>query len=253
MTEKKKEEEGFVSPWDEIGRELYEQLSTRPAFSYDAASDPLAATYREQYVADGKRAMQDTVGRAAALTGGYASTWAQSAGQQAYDASLSRMNDVIPELYALAQDRYEQEGDALLDRLALAGKLSDRDYDRHRDEVEDARYETERAEKAEKEEQATTERENAACEKHPLWPDGVRAEDVEIADGTWRGAVYDDAVATLIKAGAPDAVIEGLLTSSAWNNARHAYLRTGEGDEAVSAYKTYDEYLSAYVTKALNG
>ena len=247
--EKKKKEEGFSSPWDEIGRELYEQLSTRPAFSYDAASDPLVAQRREQYVANGKRAMQDTVGRAAALTGGYASTYAESAGQQAYDASLSRMDDVIPELYALAHDRYEAEGEALLDRLAVASAMAERDYDRHRDEVADARYEAEREEEIREEQ----EKENAALEEHPLWPDGVRAEDVEVATGTWRGAVYEDAVSTLIKAGVPDALVEGLMTSTAWHNAHNAYLRTGEGDEAVRNFKTYDEYISAYVTKALNG
>ena len=44
----------------------------------------------------GKQAMQDTMGQAAALTGGYGSTYGQAVGQQQYDAYLQNLNDEVP-------------------------------------------------------------------------------------------------------------------------------------------------------------
>jgi guanine deaminase len=54
----------------------------------------------------GQQAMRDTMGQAAALTGGYGNTYAQQAGEQAYAAYLSRLNDVLPELYGEAYNRF---------------------------------------------------------------------------------------------------------------------------------------------------
>jgi hypothetical protein len=88
-------------------------------FKYDAESDPVYQQYKQQYMQQGQQAMRDTMGQAAALTGGYGNTYAQQAGEQAYAAYLSRLNDVLPELY----------GDAY-----------NRDYNTWRDQLGDQRY-----------------------------------------------------------------------------------------------------------------
>lgn len=56
--------------------------------------------------------MEDTVGNASMLTGGYANSYAVTAGQQAYDSYMSKLNDKIPELEQRAYERYRDEEDS---------------------------------------------------------------------------------------------------------------------------------------------
>ena len=63
--------------------------------------------------------MRDTVAETAALTGGYASTYAASAGQQAYCDQLSALAAQLPALYELALNRYNAEGSNIKDQLQL--------------------------------------------------------------------------------------------------------------------------------------
>lgn len=105
---------------------IFEKIMNRGDFRYNAEEDPLYQQYRDQYTTLGKTAMRDTMGQAAALTGGYGSTYAQQAGQQSYDAYLARLNDMLPELYGAAYNRYQDEGNALLQRYNMAaGQATD--------------------------------------------------------------------------------------------------------------------------------
>ena len=120
---------------------LYEQIAARGPFRYDAEQDPLYRTARDRYVQEGRMAMKDSMGQAAALTGGYASSYGQAVGQQQYDASLGGLSELIPELYQQAYRMYRDQGDALQQQYELLGKQADRDYDRYRDELGDWRTE----------------------------------------------------------------------------------------------------------------
>ena len=123
----------FTSSYDsEIGR-LYEQITARREFRYDAAADPLYGMYRDRYVSDGRMAMRDTMGQAAALTGGYGSSYAQRVGQQQYDAYLQKLSAVMPQLYSAAYGRYQDEGERLNGQLDTAVKLADKEYGREKD------------------------------------------------------------------------------------------------------------------------
>ena len=86
--------------------------------------------------------MQDAMGQAAAMTGGYGNSYAASVGNQAYQASLSQLNDVIPELYQMAYDRYNQEGQNLLNQYSMYADRENTDYGRYRDTVSDFNTET---------------------------------------------------------------------------------------------------------------
>ena len=127
----------YQSRWDDELTSLYDQIRNRKKFSYDMGTDPLYQQYREQYQRLGRLAMQDTMGQAAALTGGYGSSYSQQAGQQAYNAYLQKLNEVVPELYAQARDQYDREGTALSERYALIGSREKSDYDRYRDQMSD--------------------------------------------------------------------------------------------------------------------
>ena len=74
------------------------------SFSYDQSRDPAAQAYRENYIQNGQRAMQDTTAQAAARTGGLASSYATQTGQQAYN---SYMSDLNAQLAGLRQQAYE--------------------------------------------------------------------------------------------------------------------------------------------------
>lgn len=118
-------------------QEALQAIQNRPKFSYDLNGDALYQQYKDKYVQQGKQAMRDTMGQAAALTGGYGSTYSQSAGQQQYNAYLQSLNDVVPELYQLALNRYQMEGDDLQTQYALLADQYNTEYGQHRDKVGD--------------------------------------------------------------------------------------------------------------------
>lgn len=98
---------------------LYQEISSRPGFSYDPGSDAAYQSYALQYARQGRATMADTLGQTAHLTGGYGSSYAQSAAQQSYQRYLQQLSDVLPQLQSAAYSRYRDEGDALLDRYKL--------------------------------------------------------------------------------------------------------------------------------------
>ena len=108
----------FYQQWTD----LMNQFNSREPFTYDMASDGLYQQYAEQYTRLGDQAMRDTLGQAAALTGGYNSSYAQNAGQQAYQGYLDQLNDIVPELYGQARAAYTQEGQDLLQQAQLAAQ-----------------------------------------------------------------------------------------------------------------------------------
>lgn len=104
-------------------------------FSYDPAADAAFQSYARQYAAQGRSAMTDTLGQAAHLTGGYGSSYAQSAAQQSYQRYLQQLSDVLPQLQSAAYTRYRDAGDALLDRYQLLQEQESASYDRWQDQV----------------------------------------------------------------------------------------------------------------------
>ena len=106
-------------------------------FSYNADSDKLFGQYKDSYEKAGRKAMEDTVGNASLLTGGYANSYAVTAGQQAYNEYMSKLSDKIPELEQRAYERYRDDEDSAYRRLGTLMELENTDYGRYRDEVGD--------------------------------------------------------------------------------------------------------------------
>ena len=117
------------------------KIQNREKFSYNINEDALYQQAVQNYINQGKMAMMDTMGQAATLTGGYGNSYAQQAGQQAYQGYLQGLTDLTPQYYQMALDRYKMEGDDLLDQYALLQQQEDADYGRYQDEV--SRYYTE--------------------------------------------------------------------------------------------------------------
>ena len=112
-------------------------VPTREKFSYDVNKDPMFQQYKNQYMNLGQRAMQDTVGNAAALTGGYGSSVGTTAGYQAYQQFLQQLNGIVPQLEEQAWQRYKYEGDEARANAAAAASAAQADYNRYRDTVAD--------------------------------------------------------------------------------------------------------------------
>lgn len=109
---------------------IYDKIMNRGEFTFDLNKDKLYQQYRDLYAQMGRSAMEDTMGQSAALTGGYGSTYSQNAGQQAYNAYLQKLNEVVPELYNAAYDRYNQEGQNLMNLYTMARSNADNAYER---------------------------------------------------------------------------------------------------------------------------
>lgn len=120
----------YQSTWQGQINGIIDRIMNREDFSYDVNSDALYQQYKDQYTALGKAAMQDTMGQAAAMTGGYGSSYASAAGNQAYQSYLSQLNEVVPELYGMARDQYNQEGQEMYNQYGLLVDQESQDYGR---------------------------------------------------------------------------------------------------------------------------
>ena len=116
-------------------QDAYDKIVNREKFSYDVNSDAMYQQMKDQYIAGGKLAMADTMGQAAALNGGYGSSYAQSVGQQAYQGYMQQLNDVVPELYDRALAQYNQEGQDMLNQYAMLGDMADDEYAKYQDSL----------------------------------------------------------------------------------------------------------------------
>lgn len=125
----------YQSTWEGQLNDTIAQILNRDKFSYDLNGDMLYQQYADQYRTQGKLAMMDTMGQAAAMTGGYGNSYAQTAGQQAYQGYLQQLNDVVPELYGMALDQYNQQGQDLYNQAALMAQQEDQDYGRYMDQL----------------------------------------------------------------------------------------------------------------------
>ena len=112
---------------------LYDQIMNRDKFSYDINGDMLYQQYKDQYQLAGRNAMMDTMGQAAAMTGGYGSSYANSVGQQAYQGYMQQLNSMVPELYSAAYSKYAQEGEDMRNAYSMAQAADQQDYSRWQD------------------------------------------------------------------------------------------------------------------------
>ena len=91
---------------DDPSPRSFQMQEEKPTFSYNLETDPVYQAYQKQYLREGQRATQDTLGTAAASTGGLPSSYAMTAASQAGDYYAAQLSDKVPELYQQAYSRY---------------------------------------------------------------------------------------------------------------------------------------------------
>lgn len=120
---------GRTSYTDQI-KDMMDKIQNRESFEYDVDSDMLFQQYLASSMASGKTAMQDTIGQASALTGGYGSTYATSAGNQQYNAYIQDAYNNLPEYYGLALEAYQMEGEEMYNQLSMLNQADATEYQR---------------------------------------------------------------------------------------------------------------------------
>lgn len=117
--------------------EILNQILNKGDFSWDPNKDKLYQSMADQYRVKGNKAMRDTMGNAAALTGGYGSSYATTAGQQAYDDYMQQWADKATDYYNMALNQYNNEMNNLNNKMSALRTADDTDYGRYRDTLND--------------------------------------------------------------------------------------------------------------------
>lgn len=174
-------ERGTADRREQIDRMLDALLGEQ--FDYDPASDKLYAAYRQQYERQAELAAENALGKAAALTGGQASTAAVAAAQQAGGYYRAMLAGKLPELAQLAYERYSGEHktrlsaiDRMLDaadsrdsvtkaQIAALLDMDDAAYDRADSKLQQQARDAAAADKKAKAAQTAAEKEKAAHDK----------------------------------------------------------------------------------------
>jgi hypothetical protein len=120
---------GKTSYTDQI-KDMLNQIQNRDKFSYDMSNDTLFQQSLASAMASGKTAMQDTMGQASALTGGYGSTYATSAANQAYNSFIEDAYNNLPEYYEMALKAYEMEGNEMYNQLSALNAADASEYEK---------------------------------------------------------------------------------------------------------------------------
>lgn len=124
---------GYQSQNSQAVQDSLNSLLNRDKFQYDVNEDALWKQAKDNYISQGRMAMQDTMGQAATMTGGYGNSYAQGVGQQAYQGYLNQLNESLPEYYQLAQNAYDAEGDRMKEQYGLLSDQENQDYNRYMD------------------------------------------------------------------------------------------------------------------------
>lgn len=125
-------------------RSAMDKILNRDKFSYDLNGDALYQQYKDQYTNLGRVAMQDSMAQASALTGGYGNSYAATVGNQAYQSYLGQLNDKVPELYQMAMDAYNREGQDMYNQYSMIADQYNNEYGQYRDRVNDWNNEAQR-------------------------------------------------------------------------------------------------------------
>ena len=130
----------YESKYTDMIDDILDSIVNRPKFEYgteELNADPLYQMYADSYKKNAQLAMRDTMANATALSGGYGTSYAQSVGQQAYDATMAGLNDRALDFYDRAYGRYQDELQDLYNQMGVVTGLDATDYSRYRDEVSD--------------------------------------------------------------------------------------------------------------------
>lgn len=132
-----------TNKWEDELVNAYNNIQNIEKFSYDMNNDAFYQQYASSYANNAKLAMENTVAQASALTGGYANSYAATAGQAMYNQQMEGLNDRATELYQLALQQYNAESDRLNNLYATTANAYGIEQDRINSEIAEAQWNAE--------------------------------------------------------------------------------------------------------------
>lgn len=125
----------YASEYTKKIDDMISQVLSRDDFSYDPETDPIYQKMKDEQTYLGKRAMNDAVGTASALSGGYANTFAQTAGEHAYQDYMAQLTGGMNEMYQLALSAYDAETGRLESELKAYTDAEEKAYEKYINDV----------------------------------------------------------------------------------------------------------------------
>jgi len=124
----------YDNSYSDYQKQLLDKAVNRPEFSYAKEEDPAWSSYKKSYLREGERATANALAQASTLTGGRPSSYAVTAASQAGDYYASKLNDVIPQLYQQAYDRYLNDYQMKLSDLNAVNSQQQLEYKKYLDD-----------------------------------------------------------------------------------------------------------------------
>lgn len=206
--------------------DIMERILGRPEFSYRFNEDAFYQMHKDKFTKQGKMAMADAMGQASAMTGGYGNSYASTVGNQAYLSQLNNLNDIVPELWQMAYDAYNQEGQNLYNQYGLLNSDYERALATHNqtyNELMDA------LNVAKSDYYSGMDNFYTEQDKYNALEDQKYKDALEILNSKYKDSVYqDEAIREALK----DMPQESTLSASEYVKKR---------DAAMSTYETYGE------------
>lgn len=135
--ESNKKPTDYTSPYaDKINQQL-DAILKGEKFNYDFNVDPIYRQMQDNFVKQGNLAMQNASAQAAALSGGYGSSYGTTAATQAYLQNMDELNDSALKLREQAYQAWIGQEEKKRQDLALLQQQEADAYGKHRDEVSD--------------------------------------------------------------------------------------------------------------------
>ncbi len=134
-TSEKREE--YNDSYSKEINKLLNKILKREEFSYNPFEDDMYKYYKEAYVREGERSMEDLLGKLSVNTGGVVNSYALGAARTASDYYNSKVADIIPELYNLNYNMYLDSLSEDFKKLDMVASLEESEYNKYRDRIED--------------------------------------------------------------------------------------------------------------------
>lgn len=116
--------------------DMLDKITSRDKFSYSPENDKLYSEYKKQYTREGSRAIEDTLGKASAASGGIPSSYAVNAAAGAGNYYAAKLADKIPELENIAYNRYVNDLNMDINKLSVVRDMQDAEYKAYLSELE---------------------------------------------------------------------------------------------------------------------
>ena len=278
-TKEEEREAGYRSPYQAQLDALVHQINNRKPVHSNLNGDAFYRQYEDKFARQGALERMDTEGQLKGLTGGHNNSYARQAGQRVQQEQEQQLGAVIPELYQLAMDNYNQQGKELVDRYEQLVELDDKAYEEYLQQDPVGDFVKQNKHLLDLKDHAGGYYDYAvrdALAKADL-TDGQRTElenyygitlrdyanqkveeavafDTMLGTGGYGVTDYADAASKLRQMGASQEIQQQLLTEDAWNKLRTEAEKAAEDGEGtinlVTVFDSYTEYLRFFVSTA---